>query len=72
MFCFSKTNPIVTEMFTADPAALVYNDTVYIYTGHDEASATQEEYVMKNWHVFFSADMDTWVHRGEVMTLKNL
>lgn len=36
---FSKSNPIVTTFFTADPAALVHNDTVYIFTGHDEASS---------------------------------
>ena len=36
---FSKSNPIVTTFFTADPAALVHNDTVYIFMGHDEASS---------------------------------
>ena len=29
-------NPIITDKYTADPAALVYNDTVYLYAGHDE------------------------------------
>ena len=28
-------NPIVTNVFTADPAAMVYKDTVYPYTLHD-------------------------------------
>ena len=28
-------NPIIKHKFTADPAALVYKDKVYIYTGHD-------------------------------------
>ena len=31
------TNPIITDVFTADPAAIVHGDTVYLYTGHDEA-----------------------------------
>ena len=30
-------NPIVTETYTSDPAVLVHNGTVYLYTGHDEA-----------------------------------
>jgi hypothetical protein len=30
-------NPIIKHKFTADPAAMVYNNTVYLFTGHDEA-----------------------------------
>jgi len=33
-------NPIITHMFTADPALLVYKDTVFLYVGHDTASTT--------------------------------
>ena len=29
-------NPIVQHMYTADPAPLVYDETVYLYTSHDE------------------------------------
>ncbi len=28
-----KGNPIITDKFTADPAAMVYNGTVYLYVG---------------------------------------
>jgi arabinoxylan arabinofuranohydrolase len=28
-------NPIIQTVFTADPAPMVYKDTVYLYTGHD-------------------------------------
>ena len=41
LFLFSHSlpaaNPIITNVFTADPAALVYCDTVYLYTGNDAA-----------------------------------
>lgn len=67
---FAATNPIVTKIFTADPAGLVYNDTMYIFTGHDEAAAGHEGYVMNDWHIFSSGDMDTWVDRGAVLSLK--
>ena len=32
-------NPIIQTKYTADPAPMVYNDTVFIYTTHDENDA---------------------------------
>ena len=53
-------NPIIRDKFTADPAALVYHDTVYLYTGHDEAERDFHFYKMKEWLVFSSTDMVNW------------
>ncbi len=53
-------NPIIRHKYTADPAALVYNKTVYLYTGHDEAPPRKEGYEMKEWLVFSSQDMVNW------------
>jgi beta-xylosidase len=53
-------NPIIRHKYTADPAALVYKDKVYLYTGHDEAPKNQARYVMHDWLVFSSPDMVTW------------
>jgi beta-xylosidase len=53
-------NPIIKNKFTADPAALVYGDKMYIYAGHDEAPAREQRYVMNEWLVFSSSDMKTW------------
>lgn len=53
-------NPIITDKFTADPAALVYKDTVYLYTGHDEAADDFHFYKMNDWLVYSSADMVNW------------
>lgn len=53
-------NPVIRSAYTADPAALVHNGTVYLYTGHDEAPAPQERYVMHDWLCFSSTDMVTW------------
>ena len=39
---------------------MVYGDSVYLYTGHDEASTSSTGFVMKDWHVFSSADMVNW------------
>lgn len=56
-------NPIIRDKFTADPAALVYNDTVYLYTGHDEAPKGQARYVMNEWLCYSSTDMLNWKER---------
>lgn len=68
--CCSAANPLVTNIFTADPAGLVYNDTMYIYAGHDEAPVGHEGYVMNDWHILSSGDMVTWKDRGAVLSLK--
>src|SRR5688572_3602852 len=54
------SNPIIKHKFTTDPSALVYNETVYLYTGHDEAPVGVEEYVMNDWLCFSSRDMVNW------------
>lgn len=53
-------NPVITHKFTADPAALVHDDTVYLYTGHDEAARDGTFYNMNEWLVFSSTDMVNW------------
>jgi len=50
-------NPIVTNIFTADPAALVDNGRVYVYVGKDEAKEGGKDYVMNEWRVYSSCDM---------------
>jgi beta-xylosidase len=56
----SNGNPVIRHKFTADPAAIVYKGKVYLYTGHDEAPAGEQRYVMNNWCCFSSTDMHTW------------
>ncbi len=53
-------NPIITDKYTADPAVLVYNDTVYLYAGHDEAPAGHEGYVLNEWLIYSSTDLKNW------------
>jgi len=61
-------NPIIQTIYTADPAPLVHNDTVYLYTGHDEDSSTW--FTMKDWRCFSSTDMINWTHRGSPLSVK--
>ena len=60
-------NPIVQHIYTADPAPLVYNGRVYLYTGHDEDGSTY--FTMREWRVWSSADMVNWTDHGSPMSL---
>lgn len=55
----SDKNPIITHHYTADPAALVKGDTLWLYAGHDFAGG-QRGYKMKDWLVFSTTDMKNW------------
>jgi len=68
---YSQGNPVIRHVFTADPAAMVYKDRVYLYTGHDEAPVGHNGYVMHNWLCFSSADMVNWTeHKPIPMDVK--
>ena len=62
-------NPIIQTKYTADPAPMVYNDTVFLYTGHDEDDATG--FKMQNWLLYTSTDMVNWTDHGVVASLKD-
>lgn len=53
-------NPIVTDKYTADAAAIVFNDKVYLYAGHDVAPNDFNFYKMEEWLVYSSSDMVHW------------
>jgi hypothetical protein len=60
-------NPIIQHVYTADPAPLIYNGRVYLYTGHDEDGSTT--FNMRNWRVWSSTDMVNWTDHGSPMSL---
>jgi|CZCB01.1.fsa_nt_gi arabinoxylan arabinofuranohydrolase len=55
-------NPIIQTNYTADPAPMVYNGRVYLYTTHDEDGATW--FTMNEWRCYSSADMVNWTDHG--------
>ncbi|MFI9838170.1 glycoside hydrolase family 43 protein [Nonomuraea sp. NPDC051941] len=63
--------PITTSIYTADPAALVVGDTLYLYTGHDEAPAGGTNFVMRDWHVFTSTDAANFTDQGAKLSISN-
>lgn len=62
-------NPIIQTKFTADPAPMVYNDTVFLYTSHDDNEA--EGFLMKDWLLYTSTDIVNWTDHGTVASLKD-
>ena len=66
----SEGNPLVKHMFTADPSARVFNDRLYVYTSHDEDTATY--FNMQNWHAFSSKDLNNWVDHGPIFSLEDI
>lgn len=64
----TKGNPLIQHHYTADPAALVKNDTLWLYAGHDFEGG-QREYVMKDWLVYSTTDMKTWTEYPVPLTI---
>lgn len=61
--------PIIQTSYTADPAPMVFNDTVYLYTTHDEDDA--DGFKMYDWLLYTSTDMVNWTDCGSVASLKD-
>lgn len=68
-FAINAQNPVIQTIYTADPAPMVYKDTVYLYTGHDEDKSTW--FVMKDWHCYATTDMVNWTDKGSPLSLNN-
>ena len=61
--------PLIQTKYTADPAPLVHNDTVFLYTSHDEDDAMG--FKMQDWLLYSSTDMVNWTEHGAVASLKD-
>lgn len=59
-------NPVITERFSADPAALVHDGVVYLYAGHDEAQADGDFFVLREWSIYSSENLQDWVLEGSL------
>ena len=62
----SAQNPIISTMFTPDPAPFVYGDKVYLFADHDEEGSTY--FHMKDWTLFSTEDMVNWTYLGTMIT----
>ncbi len=64
-------NPVITETYTADPATLVHDDTVYLYVGHDQAPNDLHFYDIREWLVYSSKDLVNWQSHPVPLSVKD-
>lgn len=65
----SAQNPVIQTHFTPDPAPMVYNGKMYLYTGDDQPGF--DFYTMTKWHVYSSDDMVNWTDHGSPISLES-
>ena len=59
-------NPIVQTSFTPDPAPVVFDDELYVFTGCDR-DAVNDFYKMTGWQCFSTKDMKNWTDHGRIL-----
>ena len=69
VFSAGAQDPIIQTRYTADPAPMVYNDTIFLYTTHDEDDA--DGFKMLDWLLYTSTDMVNWTDHGPVASLQD-
>jgi len=57
-------------MGVSDPHVRVFNDTIYLYSGHD-ATTADTTWVMKDWRVFSTTDLVNWNLRNTISPKEN-
>ena len=62
-------NPIITDIYTADPDAFVVGDRFYIDSDQDEAPLGASDFLMRTWHMYSSTDAVNWTHHGGLLSL---
>jgi hypothetical protein len=60
------------NIFTADGAAMVWNDKVYLYVDKDAAAVGASGYVLTDWLLYESSDMVHWESKGSIATCKSI
>lgn len=65
----SAQNPIVQTCYTTDPAPMVHDGTLYVYTGHDEDRA--DFFWMQEWRVYSTTDMVNWTDHGSPLAIES-
>ncbi len=66
------TNPLITDQFTADPTARVFEGKIYVYPSHDikappEYKGRPNWFVMEDYHVFSSENLTDWKDHGVIL-----
>ncbi|KAI6382169.1 hypothetical protein MCOR25_000759 [Pyricularia grisea] len=57
-------NHFVQTLYSTDPAPMVHNGSIYVFTGHDKNGATT--YNMRDRRLYSSKDLANWQDHGVV------
>ena len=57
-------NPIIQTNYTADPAPMVHDGRLYLYTSHDEDVTVNDFFTMNDWRLYSTVDMVNWTDHG--------
>ena len=72
----SADNPIITDQFTADPTARVFEGKMYLYPSHDipysPGKGRANWFVMEDYHTFSSDDLMVWKDHGVLINQTNV
>ena len=63
-------NTIIKDQGVSDPHIRVFNDTIYLYSGHD-SHPSDKTWKMKDWRVFSSTDLLNWKIRDTISPKEN-
>lgn len=65
-------NPLIRNMYSADPSARVFGDSVYVFPSHDILATPGHGRVgwfcMEDYHVYASKDLTEWKDHGPIVT----
>jgi len=68
----SAQNPLIRNMYSADPSARVFGDSVYVYPSHDILATPGHGRVgwfcMEDYHVFASKNLTDWKDDGIIVS----
>ena len=62
-------NPVITNIYTADPDAFVFDGRFYLDVDRDEAPLGVNDFVMREWYIYSSTDLVHWTDHGVRMSL---
>jgi beta-xylosidase len=64
-------NPVIQTMYTADPAPMVRDGTLYLFSSHDQDVGEKNNFNMKDWVLATTTDMVNWTQHGVIASLRD-
>ena len=68
-FAVRADNPLLMDVFSADPTARVFEGKIYLYPSHDIVPPSgRRGFCMEDYHVYSSANLMDWADHGVIVT----